>query len=102
MLEGVGGAVGIRNESGRVEVGGLTGAALTAVHRLETSYGDPIFGWPGAGSHSLLHTGLELREDPDGLPSQCGRKGFPQERAGASRIRSAIRLGKSLGTKRQR
>ena len=46
MLEGVGGAVDIRNKSGRVEVGGLTGAALTAVHRVEASYGDVVFSWP--------------------------------------------------------
>jgi len=49
-LEGVGGTVEVRNQSGRVEVGGLTGKALTAQHRVETSYADVEFAWPGIAS----------------------------------------------------
>lgn len=50
ILEGVGGAVDVRNQSGRVEVSGLTGKALAAQHRVETSYADVDFAWPGVAS----------------------------------------------------
>jgi len=41
--------VDIRNQSGRVEVSGLSGAALAAQHRIETTYGDVDFTWPASG-----------------------------------------------------
>ena len=47
-VDGAGGAVTISNESGEVAVAGLSGAALTARHRVETRYGSIDFEWPAA------------------------------------------------------
>ena len=48
-LDGVAGPVSVRNNSGRVEVTGLSGAALESDHRVETTYAEIVFEWPASG-----------------------------------------------------
>ncbi len=45
-LSGVSGAINVVNQSGGVTVRGLTGAALSSEHRVQTTYADVDFTWP--------------------------------------------------------
>ena len=103
MLEGVGGAVDIRNKSGRVEVGGLTGAALTAVHRVEASYGDVVFSWPAQAS-SLSFT-LEssygnILTDLPATVEKRGSKKSAEGQAGSERPSASVTLSARSGSVR--
>ncbi len=73
-LDGAGGAVRLRNQSGPVEVRGLFGAALTAEHRVETSYSSVTFGWPRgrAVSYDLESSYGTIASDLPGLTREEG------------------------------
>ena len=53
-LEDIGGSIRVRNQSGAVRVEDLSGAALRGEHRIETSYADIHFFWPGDSDVTYL------------------------------------------------
>jgi len=75
-IEGAGGAVTVINQSGRVEVAGLTGDALTAAHRVETSYADVEITWPSAAElqYRLASTYGDIRGDLPGTSEERGSR----------------------------
>jgi DUF4097 and DUF4098 domain-containing protein YvlB len=76
-LRGVGGAVTVINQSGAVSVSGLTGAALSAYHTIETSYADIAVDFPAAAaapSFELETTYGRITSDFDGAREERGSR----------------------------
>ena len=87
-LIGVGGPVDIRNQSGRVEVRGLSGSALAGQSRVETSYGDVDFSWPGgagAMSFTLESTYGSIHSDFAAVSRKRGSRETAEGQAGGGR-----------------
>jgi len=78
-IQGAGGAVTVRNQSGAVTVSGLTGKALGAAHEIRTSYADVQFGWPASAgvTYEIESTYGSVRSALPGKLSESGsRKSF--------------------------
>lgn len=58
-LDGLGGAAAIEGVSVSVDLRGFDGAALTAAHRIRTSYGDVRLAWPGAAEQLAFDARVE-------------------------------------------
>ena len=80
-LDGVGGAVTVRNQSGRVEVRGLSGAALAAEHRVETTYDEIVFAWPAGAAtprFSLECSYCSLKTDFEATVRDVGSRWYAE------------------------
>jgi len=91
IVEGVGGAVDIRNQSGRVEVSDLTGKALTAQHRVETSYADVDFAWPGTApmAFDLESSYGSINSDFPAVSRERGSRSYAEGAVGQDSANSA-------------
>jgi DUF4097 and DUF4098 domain-containing protein YvlB len=79
-------AVTIRIQSGTASLSGLSGKALTAEHRIETTYGDIEVAWP-RGSQPRFHlesSGGSVKSDFAGNEREVGSRLILDGAAGAA------------------
>ena len=96
-MQRVGGAIRIRNQSGRVRVSGLHGAALTAEHSIETSYANIEVEWPDSTplAFDAKCTYGRIRSDFEGrleAQSSSSRR-FTSEASGGGRMTLIVTNG---------
>jgi hypothetical protein len=87
-ISGAGGAVNVRNESGAVRVRGLSDAALSGSHAVETSYADIEFVWP-------QRPGLSYRLESTYGRIDCSFPGTVSERGSRSTLEGSTGSGEA-------
>lgn len=91
-LNGITGAITVVNQSGGVTVRGLSGAALGAEHRVQTSYADIDFTWPAAQSvsFSLESTYGRVESRIPGTLRESGSRKILEGSQGGSKARVTL------------